>query len=214
MNDFKTYLKNLNWRYATKKFNPNKKIQAKDLDEILEATRLSPSSFGIQPWKMIVISNPKIKEELKPHAYGQDQITSCSHLIVLAAKKGLSKEDIEKYAQEIVNTREVARENIQGFVDIMMQPVENKTEEELTVWNQKQIYIALGFLLTAAAQKQIDSCPMEGFNPEGFDEILDLKKEGYTSTVICPVGYRSEEDEYINLPKVRFDKDEVFKFVK
>jgi nitroreductase len=214
MNDFKTYLKNLNWRYATKKFNPNKKIQAKDLDEILEATRLSPSSFGIQPWKMIVISNPKIKEELKPHAYGQDQITSCSHLIVLAAKKGLSKEDIEKYAQEIVNTREVARENIQGFVDIMMQPVENKTEEELTVWNQKQIYIALGFLLTAAAQKQIDSCPMEGFNPEGFDEILDLKKEGYTSTVICPVGYRSEEDEYINLPKVRFDKNQVFKFVE
>ena len=180
----------------------------------MEATRLSPSSFGIQPWKIIVISNPEIKEKLKAEAYGQNQITSCSHLIVLAAKKGLGKEDIEKYAQEIVNTREVARENIQGFVDIMMQPVENKTEQELTAWNQKQIYIALGFLLTAAAQKGIDSCPMEGFNPEGFDEILDLKKEGYTSTVLCPLGYRSEEDEYINLPKVRFDKDEVFKFVK
>ena len=213
MIDFNTYLQQLNWRYATKKFDLTKKISAQDLQDILEATRLSPSSFGIQPWKMIVISDPEIKQKLQLEAFNQEQITTCSHLVVLSVRKGLSPEDINKYAEDIKKTRGVSRQDIQGYVDIMLSSLEGKTQEELTIWNKRQVYIALGFLLTAAAQKEIDSCPMEGFNPAGFDKILDLEKQGYTSAVICPLGYRSTEDEYANLPKVRFDKDEIFEFL-
>jgi nitroreductase len=214
MLDFSKYLSQLNWRYATKKFDTSKKIPAQDLQEILEATRLSPSSFGIQPWKIIVVSNPEIKQKLLPEAYNQEQITTCSDLIVLASRKGLTEEDINQYAEDIKKTRGVSQDDIQGFVDAMMAPVKNKTEQELTIWNQRQVYIALGFLLTAAAQKGIDSCPMEGFNSQGFDKILGLDAKGYTSTVICPLGYRATDDMYANLPKVRFDKDKVFEFVK
>lgn len=197
----------LTWRYATKAFDLSKKIPDADLQELLEVLRLSPSSYGLQPWKFLVVTDSAVREKLKPASWNQPQITDASHLIVLCAKTDMDASYVDRYVEAIAKQRGMTVEDLKGYRDMMAGSVSRQTPEGLTTWNQKQVYIALGMLMMAAAQMKIDTCPMEGFDAKQYDEILGLK--GWTATVLCPVGYRAASDDYAGKAKVRFGKDEV-----
>lgn len=208
------FLSALQWRYAAKNFDPNKKISSKDLDTLLEAIRLSPSSYGLQPWKFLVISNPEVREQLKGAAFGQAQVTEASHLLVFCVKTDLGQKEIEAYINDMAQTRGMPAENLNGFKQMLEGFASSLPNAEAKInWGKKQAYIALGFGLFAAAEMQIDSCPMEGFDPQAFDQILGLAEKGLTTAVICPIGYRSSEDQTASWAKVRFPKEELFEFI-
>lgn len=200
----------LNWRYAVKKFDSTKKIPEAELEQLLEALRLSPSSYGLQPWKFIVISDQDTKEKLKPHSYNQSQVADCSHLVVLCRVNNIDEAYIEKYIKSIAETRGQEVEELDGYKGMMSGALLGHEKPcFLRNWANKQVYIALGNLLTSAALMNIDACPMEGFMPAEYDEILGLKEKGLSSVVVCPIGYRSPEDDYAKAKKVRFSTDEV-----
>lgn len=201
-------IEQLEWRYAVKKFDATKKISDENWSVLEQSLILSPSSYGLQPYKFIVITDNALKEKLRPACYGQPQITDSSHFVVLTAKKDLTENDIEEYAELIESTRGVRRESFEDYVDMMKGSQKTLTEtKEATVWAQKQVYIALGFLLQTAAILNIDACPMEGFEAMKVDEILGLKD--YTTTVLCTLGYRSEDDWLSSLSKVRFPRSKL-----
>lgn len=201
-------IEQLKWRYAVKKFDATKKISDENWSVLEQSLILSPSSYGLQPYKFIVITDDALKEKLRPACYGQPQITDSSHFVVLTAKKDLTENDIEEYVELIESTRGVKRESFEDYVDAMKGSQKTLTEtKEATVWAQKQVYIALGFLLQTAAILNIDACPMEGFEAMKVDEILGLK--GYTATVLCTLGYRSEDDWLSSLSKVRFPRSKL-----
>lgn len=200
----------LNWRYATKKFDVNKRVSSEMLEVLLESVRLSPSSFGLQPWKVFIIANPAIREKLKAAAWNQPQITEASHLLIFAYKNAMDKEYIESYIADIASTRGQDPKELEGMKQMLVGSVKGRDKESIKVWNSRQIYIALGVLLISAALLKIDACPMEGFDNAQFDKILGLNNKGYSSVVIAAIGYRSDTDEYAKSKKVRFNKEEVF----
>lgn len=202
-------IKSLEWRYATKAFDPSKKISEEDFNELLEALRLTASSFGLQPWKFIVVKNPAIREQLKEHAWGQTQVTDASHLIVLASKKEITEADITKFVESTAKAQGVAPEVLDGLKNVVTGATGRMTPEQIEIWNTNQTYIALGNLLTVAALKEIDACPMEGFNKEEFERILGDVVDGYKVRAICPVGYRSTEDHSAARAKMRYAKEDV-----
>ena len=212
MENKNSFIDALNWRYATKKFDSAKKISEKDLNELLESARLSASSFGLQPWKFVVVEDKNLREKLKGEGFGQPQITDASHLIVLCSIRNLDEKYIKKYIEHVAKIRGISVDALKGSEDMMVGFAKQLGKQAMLEWTKKQTYIALGTLLSACALKKIDASPMEGFNPEKFDEILGLEKLGLASTVLCAVGYRSEKDETQNYKKVRFDmKDIVIK---
>ncbi len=207
-------LKQFNWRYAVKQFDPTKKVSDADWATLEQSLILAPTSFGLQPFKFVVVTDQKIKEELTPHAWNQPQVRDCSHLVVIAARQGLSVEDVDHYVERITQVTGAPREKLAGY-EQMMKGFQQRAVGEgwVTFWTAKQGYIALGFILSAAAILGIDACPMEGFIPAEFDRILGLDKEGYSSTVLCAVGYRSADDHHAQSPKVRFEASELVKRV-
>ena len=203
-------IKQLEWRYAAKAFDAEKKISDSDFDELLESVRLSPSSYGLQLWKAFVVKNSEKRKELSAAAYNQTQVTDASHFIVFAIPKVINDKSVDEYIKLISEVRSAPVESLEGFSKMMKGAIDAKKPEELKEWAGKQTYIALGFLLETAALKNIDSCPMEGFNHAKFDEILGLSKKGYESTVACAIGYRSEKDDFAKHKKVRFPKNKIF----
>lgn len=199
----------LEWRYATKKFDASKKLSEAQVNELINVLRLAPSSFGLQPWKFLIVKDPAVRKQLKGHAWNQSQVEEASHLIVLCVLKKLDDAYVKKFVQEIAKTRGVAVESLKGYEDIMLGFIKSRTAEELSNWMKRQLYIALGFLMADCAAKHIDSCPIEGFDPKKFDEILGLEAQGLESVVLCPVGYRASDDNYANLKKVRFGLKDV-----
>lgn len=199
----------LNWRYATKKFDPAKKVSEADVNELLEAARLAPSSYGLQPWTFVIVTNPELRKKLREHAWNQPQITDASHLIVLATRTDLDENYIKKYVKKIAEVRKVPVDSLKSYEDMMAGDIAKRPQEERINWGKRQTYIALGFLLFAAVQKRIDACPMEGFDAEKFDEVLGLKKMNLTATVLCAVGYRASDDVHSQHAKVRFSKSDV-----
>jgi nitroreductase/dihydropteridine reductase len=200
----------LKWRYATKKFDSTKKIAAEKLETILEAVQLSPSSLGLQHYRVLIIEDAATREKLRAVAYGQSQITDASQLIVFAAETGIDEAFGKKYIDNIALVRKTPRENLAGFEGMVLGAINSRTPVDRLIWAQKQAYIALGVLISVTAELDIDSCPMEGFDPVQFDEILGLKEKGLTTTVIATIGYRAEDDPYSRLPKVRRPKEELF----
>ncbi|MBC7653908.1 MAG: NAD(P)H-dependent oxidoreductase [Oligoflexus sp.] len=200
----------LNWRYATKGFDNSKKLSDSELNLLLDAVQLAPSSYGLQPYQIVVISNQEIKEKLKAAAYGQPQLADASHIFVFAITKNYTTQHVDDYAKNIAVTRTIDVIDIQGFVDTMKGTVNSRSQEELAIWNAKQAYIALGVLLETAAIADFDACPMEGFNNADFDEILGLEEKNLTSVVIAAVGFRSADDDYQHLAKVRKSKEDLF----
>ena len=205
-----TFLENQNWRYATKKFDPSKKIADKDLVILKEAIRLSSSSYGLQPYKIIIVENPDLREQLKPAAWGQSQIVDASHIIVFANELNYGESGIDDYFKNVSQTREVPVESMQGYIDFMKASITALSDNDRNNWSAKQTYLALGNLMNAAAELRIDVTPMEGFVPEKVNEILGLNELGLNATLIATLGYRHEEDATQYFKKVRKSNEELF----
>lgn len=205
-----TFLENQNWRYATKKFDVTKKISAEDLHTLKEAVRFSSSSYGLQPYKVIIVENPELRAKLQPESWGQSQIVEASHLFVFANDLNLGDEAVNQYIQNIAETRGIPTESLAGFSTMMKQNVAGLPQEHKNVWTSKQTYLALGNLLNAAAELKIDVTPMEGFNPIAYNEILGLNQLGLNASLVATVGYRHEEDATQHLKKVRKSQQDLF----
>jgi nitroreductase len=198
-----TVLDALRWRYATKQFDPTRKLSDAQVKALEEVLLLTPSSFGLQPWRFEWINDPAIRAELVPHAWGQKQIVDASHLIVLTARREIDEPYIDSLIEDTAKTRGHAVSAIAGYRDIIAGFAKQLSGQHLA-WNTRQVYIALGQLMTAAALMGIDACPMEGISPPDFDRILGLSDTPFTTVVACPVGYRHADDKYAHAKKVRF----------
>ena len=204
-----TIIENLNWRYATKGFDTSKELPAADLEYILEAGRMSASSYGLQPFKMVVVTDEAKKQELMGHAYGQTHVGANSALIILAARTDVDEPMIADYIARVEATRELPEGAVSGLKDMMVGHLTNLPTEARTIWAQKQAYIALGSMMLAAAEKMVDGCPMEGFDVHAFNETLGLGAHNLTATVIFPVGYRAASDDTQHYAKVRLSSEDM-----
>lgn len=205
-----TFIENQNWRYATKKFDATKKISARDIDTLKEAIQLSVSSYGLQPYKVLIIENPELRAKLQPAAWGQSQIVEASHLIIFANETNVDDTTIDSFLKNISKTRATPIDSLAGYGDFMKSKLVTLADDSKNVWTSKQTYLALGNLLNAAAELKIDATPMEGFEPEKINEILGLDKLGLNASLIATLGYRHEEDTTQHYKKVRKSKEELF----
>jgi nitroreductase len=200
----------LEWRYATKRMN-GQAISEDKLNTILEAVRLAPSSLGFTPYSILVVSDKSTKEKLSPSCFNQPQIVESDVLLIFANWTDFNEQQVDDYIQSIATTRNIPVDSLAGFAGNIKGKIKNSSNEELQAWASKQTYIAMGFGLTAAAVEQVDSTPMEGFNPAGVDEVLGLKEKGLTSACILALGYRNPETDYlVSAKKVRRDSDKLF----
>lgn len=202
-------LNSLKWRYATKEFDTEKKIAPSIWDTLEQSMVLTPSSFGLQPWKFITITCQKTKVDLLEHSWHQRQVTDCSHMVVLCARDGMGQQDIEDWLDQLAETRGVFRESLQGYADMMNGFFSMMDYSKTLAWAKNQVYIALGQLMTGAAVIGVDACPMEGIVHAEYDRILGLENTGFATTVACAMGYRSSDDKYAELPKVRYSGDKI-----
>jgi nitroreductase len=186
-----------NWRYATKSFDPVRKIPAATWEALMQALLLSPSSFGLQPYRAVLIEDPGVRARLKPHSWGQTQVVDASHYIVLAGRTSITEAEIDAYLELTAN----------GSL------LSHGAAARIPQWAALQAYIALGNLMTSAALLGVDTCPIEGFVPAEYDEILQLPSQGYAAVVCCALGYRSSTDKYAGAPKVRYPLGDFLKTV-
>ena len=203
----------LKWRYATKLFDGDKKIPAEIWDKVEESLVLTPSCFGLQPWKFIVITDQAVKDKLLEHSWNQVQVTGCSHLVVLTALKNVDGSDVDKFISDTHAKRGGELISLDPYKGMMNGFLERMTSEQKHAWARNQVYIALGQLMTTAAMLELDACPMEGITPAKYDEILGLENGRYTTVLACPLGYRSEDDKYGELPKVRYGKEDIIEHI-
>ena len=194
----------LDWRYAVCEFSPEK-LDAHTVETLVDAARKSASSYGLQPYKILIIGNKSVRKDLLAYSFGQQKVLDCSHLIVFAAQTDIGDHTVDRYVAQLVKTRGVPADDISSYVKHMKQALAAKSREEKRVWAHQQAYIALGTLLTAAASMRVDSCPMTGFDHQAYDDVLGLAKLGLETTAIVALGYRSARDRTSGLPKVRFD---------
>lgn len=203
-------LAQLNWRYATKAYDPTEKLSTDQRKLIMEALRLSPSSLGLQAWKFVHVTDPAIRLKLLPAAYGQKPVTDASDLFVLASRTSIDEAYVDHLLATIAETRGVPVESLAEYKGMCMQPIKTRTPAQLEEWLARQVYIPLGVALTVAAINSIDATPMEGFDAAQFNQILGLKELGLSARVLMPVGFRSKDDKYQHAKKVRFCAEEVF----
>lgn len=205
-----TLLRQLQWRYATKKFDPSRIIPVVEWHALEQTLVLTPSSYGLQPWKFIVVTNAELRAQLLGHSWGQKQITEASHLVVFAIKKDLGLPEIERYVQRVAEVKGVPVESLAGFHRMMAKNLAPPPSGfDINEWATRQVYIALGNFMTAAAVIGIDTCPMEGIEPAKYDTVLGLNELGYNTVVACPAGYRAVDDKTASHPKVRFKTEDV-----
>lgn len=203
-------IEQLTWRYATKQFDPARKIPGQDWAALEEALVLTPSSFGLQPWTFLVIDDPAVRAKLLLASYGQPQVVDASHLVVFATKANYSEADVDAHIQQAAKINGVSVGSLDGLRNMALRSVvQGMNEIERRNWAVNQTYIALGNLVTSAALLGIDAGPMGGFERARYDEILGLKARGLTASVIAALGYRKDSDKYASAPKVRFPREEV-----
>ena len=207
------FIENQNWRYATKKFDATKKIAPADLEILKEAIRLSTSSYGLQLYKVFIIENPAVRAQLQPASWDQSQIVDASHLFVFANYTDVQESHIDHYVENIAQTRGISIEAVKGYGDFMKNSLIGLPQDKKAIWTSKQTYLALGNLLNAAAELKIDVTPMEGFEPEKYNEILGLNALGLNASLVATVGYRHEEDATQHLAKVRKSTEELFETI-
>jgi nitroreductase len=200
----------LRWRYACKKFDAARKIAPEIWHALEQSLILSPSSFGLQPWKFVVVTTQELKERLVPASWGQSQVRDCSHLVVFGARRPMTEADVHRFIDRIVQVRGVSRDSLAGFQKVMLgflaRPPEGLSLDE---WATRQAYIAIGNFMTSAAAIGVDTCPLEGIEPAKYDELLGLPELGYHTVVACAAGYRAADDKYASVPKVRFATEDV-----
>jgi nitroreductase len=202
----------LHWRYATKQFDATKQIPSETWQVLEQSLVLSPSSFGLQPWKFLVIRNPEIRQQLVEHSWNQKQVIDASHLVVFAINKNIDAAYVDRYVARMSEVQGVPIDSLQGFGNVVKGFIANPAMD-LDAWATRQVYIALGEYMTTAAILGVDTCPIEGFIPAKYDEILGLTAQGYASVVVCPAGYRAADDKYAAKPKVRFVTEDVLEYI-
>jgi nitroreductase len=206
----KTLLDQLNWRYATKQFDPQHKISPENWATIEESLVLTPSSFGLQPWKFVIVGDPAAREKLVAASWGQRQVADASHLVVFAIKRNLGEKHIDAYLDRIAEVRGVSRDSLAGFREMLNgHVIKGMDGNARKAWATRQAYIALGNFLNSAAMMGIDACPLEGIEPLNYDEILKLSDRGLETVVAAAAGYRAVSDKYAAQKKVRFRHNEV-----
>lgn len=202
-------IQKLQWRYATKKFDASKKLSEEKINTLKEAFDLTATSYGLQPLKLVVIKNDGLKEQLVSMSMDQLQVKDASHVLVICREQNISSNYINSYFDRVVATRQTPRDILAPFQNHLLESFSQKDPKDIAVWMEKQAYLALGNLLTVCALEQIDSCPMEGFEPDRYDEILGLSKMGLRSVLVLPVGYRADDDMFADMKKVRRGVDSV-----
>ena len=207
MNDF---IKSLEWRFASKSFNPNKRIPKKDIDFLKKAIQLSVSSYGLQQYKVLIIEDKNLQEKLTTASYYQNQISEASHVFVFCSMTNVNKEVVADYIKNISKTRGTSKKSLDSFAKMIQATIDRQTKEEIAEWTDRQSYITMTNLLNACAIKEIDSCPMEGFVPDKYIEILGLEEKNLKPVLVVPVGYRTENDKYATLAKVRKPMEDLF----
>ena len=205
----------LEWRYATKVFDAARKIPPETWAALERALVLSPSSFGLQPYKFLVITDAAMRAKLTPATWGQKQVADCSHYVVFTARTVLGAEHIDAFISRTAEVRGITTESLKGYRDLMNGSLigGGTLSKMIPEWSMRQAYIALGNLMTSAALLGVDACPIEGFEPDKYDEILGLKQSGFASVVCCALGYRAATDKYATLPKVRLSGTELVQHI-
>lgn len=198
----------LDWRYAVREFSPEK-LENKVVEAIIGATCKSASSYGLQPYKLIVIQSESVRRDLLEHSFGQQKVLDCSHLVVLAAHTRIGDHTVDRYTDQLMRVRGITYEEIAGYASHMKEALSIKTSSEKREWAHQQAYIALGTLLTVAATLRVDSCPMTGFDHLAYDKVLGLAEHGLEASAIVALGHRSPTDEHAQLAKVRFDDEDL-----
>lgn len=200
----------LNWRYATKKFDPSRKVSADDMDTLMEATRLAASSMGLQPYRFLRITDPEVRKQLREVSFDQPQITDASDMIVFTAKTDYTDTDIDDFLEESQKRRGFDDDQIAKRKKSIQKHVAGFKGAELLNWNARQLYISIGQLLTTAAMMEIDACPMEGIKAPEYERILKLEKKGLKAFAVVTLGYRSDDDELADQAKIRLPRNLLF----
>jgi nitroreductase len=207
-----TVVSQLRWRYATKKFDPTRTIPAATWAALGQALVLTPSSYGLQPWKFFIVTDPAVKAQLPSHSWGQRQPADCSHMVVMALKANLGEADVDRHMIRTAEVRGQAVESLARYKQVMMGSLADPPFD-INDWAARQVYIALGQFMACAALLGIDTCPMEGIDPAKYDEVLGIAAQGYRTVVACPAGYRAPDDKYAQVPKVRFKTEDVIQVI-
>ncbi len=203
-------LTQLNWRYATKRFDATRTIPAEQWAALEQALVLAPSSFGLQPWKFLVVTTPALRQQLRAQSWGQTQVTEASHYLVLTGLRTTTADDVDRYLQRQSEVQGVPIEKLSGYRKVVVDFVQKGwAAGDLAGWNARQVYIALGQFMTAAAMLGIDTCPMEGIDKDAYDRTLGLDGSRYATLCACAAGFRAAEDKHATAPKVRFPLDQV-----
>ncbi len=207
-------IEQLQWRYAVKKFDETRTISPDDWSALEQTLVLTPSSFGLQPWRFVVITDPAIKAKLPAISWGQKQTQQCSHYVVFAARTSMTAEHIDRLIERTAEVRGAPIEALASYRGMMMKTlVPPAPGFEIRHWAELQAYIALGNFMTAAAMVGIDTCPMEGIERDKYDALLGLPAQGFATAVACAAGYRAADDRYSGMAKVRYPADEVIQRV-
>lgn len=199
----------LGWRYAAKKFDAEKKISSEEWNAILESVHMSPSSFGLQLWHFVSVETPEVRARLREVSWNQSQVTDASGLLVFCVRRDLTEADLDRHISRIAEVRGVSLDSLTLYKERMQGLIDLKSPEEVRAWLERQVYIALGFAIGFAASMGIDSCPLEGLEPDFYDSILGLDSSPYRSLCVLALGYRDASDDYATRAKVRFERDDV-----
>ena len=203
----------LRWRYATKQFDASRKIPDSVWDAIEESLVLTPSSFGLQPWKFLVVQSPTLRAKLLSESWNQPQVTDASHFVVLTARADITAADIDAWISRMAEVQKKSSEDVAPLKGMIAGFAERMSADDRAAWNTRQIYIALGQLMTTAAVLGLDACPMEGISASAYDRVLGLEGSGYATVVACALGYRAADDKYAATPKARFDREQVIQHI-
>lgn len=211
---YNTVVDALKWRYAVKKFDPQRKLSENQLNVVLDALMLTPTSMGLQLMKFLVVEDAELRTKIREKSYQQIQVEEASHLIVLCRKHSVNEQDIETYIDQLGSLRQIdtKSESLNGFRAMLYGAMKMESNQQVS-WLENQVYIALGNLLTACAVEKIDACPMEGFDRQAVDELLGLPEMGIQSVLMCPIGFRASDDKYAALAKVRRSKSDLITFI-
>jgi len=201
----------LQWRYATKKFDPARGISEETWEILEQSLLLTPSSFGLQPWQFLVVENPETRAALRPVSWDQPQITEASHLVVFTARTDLGENDLNEWIACLSKAQSTPPDALQPLKSVIAGFIGPMSPEALHAWNVRQVYIALGQFMASAAVLGIDTCPLEGIDTSGYDQVLGLGSTGFATAVACAAGYRADNDKYATLPKARFSKSRLIR---
>jgi len=203
-------VKSLEWRYATKKYDASRQLSDEQYEDLLSSVQLAPSSYGLQPYRFITVTNPTKLEQISKAAFGQPQISTASKVLVVAVETNISNETVKNYIDKAAIARNTERKNLEAREEFVNARLALLSSDQKIEWAEKQAFLAIGILVSAAAEAGIDASPMEGFDPKQVDEILGLKEQHLKSTLLFALGFRSSEDEFATIPKIRKTKEELF----